>query len=42
MSNGAIVPSENFKGASRGFHGFLTQTILKLVVANLIHSKHYL
>ena len=31
------------KGAlSRGFHRFLPQTILKLVVSNLIHSEHYL
>ena len=27
---------------SQGFHGFLAQTTLKLVVANLIHSEHYL
>ena len=32
-----------FKGAlSREFRRFLAQTILKLVVANLIHSEHYL
>ena len=27
---------------SRGFCGFLAQTILKLVAGNLIHSEHYL
>ena len=27
---------------SQGFRGFLAQTILKLVVANLIHPEHYL
>ena len=33
----------NFKGAlSQGFCRCLTQTIPKLVLANLIHSKHYL
>ena len=32
-----------FKGAtSRGFRGFWAQTILKLVVANLIQVQHYL
>ena len=33
----------SFKGAtSSGFRGFLAQIILKLVVAYLIHSEHYL
>ena len=31
------------KGAPlRGFSRFLAQTILKLIIANLIHSEHYL
>ena len=31
------------KGATlQGFRGFLAHTVLKLVVANLIHSEHYL
>ena len=31
------------KGAlSRGFRRFLAETILKLVVANLVHGEHYL
>ena len=33
----------HIKGAlSRGSRGFLAQTILKLVVTELIHSEHYL
>ena len=37
------ISSGNIKGAtSRRFRGFLAQTILHLVVANLIHSEHYL
>ena len=38
-----LIVIELFKGAlSWEFRRFLAQTILKLVVANLIHSEHYL
>ena len=30
------------RATSRGFRGFWAQTILKLVVAKLIHAEHYL
>ena len=40
---GNRINKQEVKGAlPRGFRRFLAQTILKLVVANVIHSKHFL